>query len=108
MTDKKKNKIAGKDTYVRAIRVGYYEGQRRKPTGPMGEPFKLKEGDEIVDWMEEVDAPSVAKAAKVKNAPRNIPEPQKPNGDQQPGDRTGNAELPSTAQAPDQLPPELA
>lgn len=102
-----KIKTAGSNTWVRARRIGYYEGQRRRPDD---EAFRLKEGDGIVDWMEEADVPAAAMkaTAKVKNQPRNIPNMQKPNGDQQPGDETGNAMAPSTAQSPDQVDPKLA
>ncbi len=102
-----KQKVAGANTWVRAVEKGYYEGSRRSPED---DAFRLREGDAIVHWMEEVDAPAsaVATAKKHPNKPRNIPEPNKPNGDQQPGDDTGNADLPSTAQSPDQLPADLA
>lgn len=105
MSDKIKK--AGANTWVRAREMGYYQGQRRRPDD---EPFKLVEGDGIVHWMAEVDPPksAVTISKKAKNEPRNIPEPNKPNGDQQPGDETGNATLPSTAQSPDQLPADLA
>lgn len=101
--------VAGANTYVEAVHPGTYPANHLRAAG---EKFKLKEGDGIVDWMREVEgdeAPSVnRKAAKVPNKPRNIPEPNKPNGDQQPGDETGNATEPSTAQDPDQIDPELA
>lgn len=101
-----KIKTAGANTWVRAREMGYYQGQRRRPDD---EAFKLQEGDGIVSWMEEVEPVKVLAATKRgKNEPRNIPEPNKPNGDQQPGDETGNATLPSTAQSPDQLPADLA
>lgn len=108
MSAKDKLKKAGDNTWVRAKTVGIYGGERRKPDDL--EPFQLRKGDGIVGWMEEVDVPASAmsKTAKVKNAPRNTPEPQKPNGDQQPGDETGNATAPSTAQSPAQVDPKLA
>ena len=102
-----KIKAAGDNTWVKAKTTGVYGGQRRKPDD---EAFRLRKGDGIVGWMEEVDAPpsAVSLSKKAKNEPRNIPEPNKPNGDQQPGDQTGNATLPSTAQSPDQIDPKLA
>lgn len=103
---KNETKKAGSNTWVRAREMGYYEGQRRRPDD---DAFRLREGDGIVSWMEEVEAPKTLAATKRgKNEPRNQPEPTKPNGDQQPGDETGNAKLPSTAQSPDQLPADLA
>jgi hypothetical protein len=81
-----KLKKAGPNTQVRAIKPGFYNGALRKVGS---RPFVLKEGDTIVDWMEEVDAPA-AKPARQVRAPR-AEDPPAPAGDEQ--SEVGSAEL---------------
>lgn len=92
---------AGPNTWVEAVHRGTYPANHLREPG--SEPFQLKEGDAIVDWMREVE-PGQTGLAKDKrkavggkvreNKPRNQPEGQFPNGTEKPdGDPSDPATL---------------
>lgn len=82
---------AGANTWVEAVHPGTYPANHYRRPGD--EPFQLKEGDSIVDWMREVEGKEIPTAAnqrakakkatgdtKRENAPLNKPDDTKDDG----------------------------
>lgn len=72
---------AGANTYVEAVHPGTYPANHLRA---VGEKFKLKEGDGIVDWMREVEGDEApAKAPRAPRAPKAEPAPAAEPGQDQ-------------------------